>query len=70
MIIPHQELDSETLTRLIESVVLREGTDYGSVELSLEEKVELVKNQLADGVAIIEFSEEHESVNIVSVDKF
>ena len=70
MIIPHQELDSETLTSLIESVVLREGTDYGTVELSLEEKVELVKKQLADGLAIIEFSEEHESVNIVAVDKF
>lgn len=70
MIIPHQDLDQETLTNLIESIVLREGTDYGSVELTLEEKVTLVKRQLFDGMAVIEYSEEHESVNIVAVDKF
>jgi uncharacterized protein YheU (UPF0270 family) len=70
MIVPHQDLDSDTLTNLIESIVLREGTDYGNVELSLEEKVALVKKQLSDGIAVIEYSEEHESVNIVAVDKF
>jgi uncharacterized protein YheU (UPF0270 family) len=46
--------------------VLREGTDYGDIELSLEEKVLLVKQQLQDGIALIEYSEEHESVNIIS----
>ena len=66
MIVPHKELDNETLTNLIESIVLREGTDYGDVELSLEEKVLLVKQQLKDGIALIEYSEEHESVNIIS----
>lgn len=70
MIIPHEELDADTLENIIESIVLREGTDYGTTELSLQEKVELVKAQLKDGVAVIEYSEEHESVNIVSVDKF
>lgn len=30
MIIPWQEVDTETLNNLLESVVLREGTDYGS----------------------------------------
>ncbi len=66
MIVPHKELDNETLTNLIESIVLREGTDYGDIELSLEEKVLLVKQQLQDGIALIEYSEEHESVNIIS----
>lgn len=66
MIVPHKELDNETLNNLIESIVLREGTDYGDVELSLEEKVLLVKQQLKDGIALIEYSEEHESVNIIS----
>jgi len=70
MIIPHEELDADTLSNIIESIVLREGTDYGTTELSLQEKVDLVKAQLKDGVAVIEYSEEHESVNIVSVDKF
>lgn len=67
MIIPHAELDNDVLESLIESVVLREGTDYGNVEMSLPEKVELVKRQLKEGIAAIEFSEEHESVNIISI---
>jgi uncharacterized protein YheU (UPF0270 family) len=65
MIVPYKELTPETLTSLIESIVLREGTDYGEVEMSLEEKVFLVKRQLDQGVAALEFSEEHESVNII-----
>lgn len=67
MIIPHAELDNDTLESLIESVVLRDGTDYGDVEMSLSEKVELVKRQLSGGLAAIEFSEEHESVNIIPI---
>lgn len=66
MLIPHTSLDPETLTSLIESVVLREGTDYGMQELSLEQKVEIVRQQLNKGEAVIEYSEEHESVNIIA----
>ena len=38
MIIPWQSLKEETLINLIESFILREGTDYGAEELSLSEK--------------------------------
>ena len=34
---PHGELDPDTLTRLIESFVLREGTEYGARDFSLAE---------------------------------
>jgi uncharacterized protein YheU (UPF0270 family) len=67
MIIPHQELDAATLYNLIESFVLREGTDYGEQELTLEEKVAQVKVQLDNGEAALEYSEEHESVNIIKL---
>lgn len=67
MIIPHAEIDNETLESIIESVVLRDGTDYGEEEMSLTEKVQLVKRQLNIGIAAIEYSEEHESINIISV---
>lgn len=67
MIVPFKELDADTLTNLIESIVLRDGTDYGSVELSLAEKVSIVKQQLHAGTAAIEYSEEHESVNIIAL---
>ena len=68
MLIPHQEISKETLYSLIESFVLREGTDYGTEEASLEEKVEDVIRQLDQGVVVIQYSEEHESVNIVTKD--
>lgn len=38
MIIPWQELEAETLDNIVESVILREGTDYGIEELSLNRK--------------------------------
>ena len=46
MMIPWQELSSETLDNLIESFVLREGTDYGEHERSLEQMVAYFKRQL------------------------
>ena len=65
MIVPFKDLETETLNNLIESIVLREGTDYGEIEMSLSEKVALVRQQLENGTAYLEYSEEHESVNIV-----
>ena len=64
MIIPWQDIAPETLTNLIEQFVLREGTDYGEVEMSLENKVNYVMQQLKSGDAVIVFSELHESVDI------
>ncbi|RUO59876.1 YheU family protein [Pseudidiomarina marina] len=65
MQIPWQQVDPETLTNLIEMFVLREGTDYGDEEKSLEEKVEDVRRQLAAGEAVLVWSELHETVNIL-----
>ncbi|RUO35626.1 YheU family protein [Aliidiomarina sanyensis] len=69
MQIPWQTLDPDTLENLIEYYVLREGTDYGEEEKSLEEKVEDVRKQLKAGQAIIVYSELHETVNIVPADE-
>ena len=64
MIIPWQNLDSQTLDNIIEHFVLREGTDYGLQEKSLQEKVTQVKSQLIDGTAAIFWSEFHQTVDI------
>jgi uncharacterized protein YheU (UPF0270 family) len=66
MIIPYEQLSDETLDNIIEAFVLREGTDYGDVEYTLAQKVEHVKRQLASGEAIVEYSEEHESVTLIA----
>lgn len=70
MIIPWQELAPETLDSLIESFVLREGTDYGEHELSLVDKVSDVKQQLKSGEAVLVWSELHETVNIMPRKQF
>ncbi len=53
MLIPWQDLSPETLENLIESFVLREGTDYGEHERTLEQKVADVKRQLQCGEAVL-----------------
>lgn len=65
MIIPIEQLDSVTLTRIIEAFVLREGTDYGENHFSLADKVEQVRQQLLKGEVVITWSEQHDSVNII-----
>ncbi|HDL6961358.1 TPA: YheU family protein [Yersinia enterocolitica] len=66
MIIPWQQVDSETLDNLLEAFVLREGTDYGEHERSLAQKVEDVRRQLVSGEAVLVWSELHETINIMS----
>ncbi|WP_447832243.1 YheU family protein [Aeromonas salmonicida] len=66
MIIPWQDLDSDTLNNLLEHFVLREGTEYGEHDVSLTDKVDEVRQQLKQGLAVIVYSELHESINIVS----
>ena len=65
MTIPWQDLAPDTLDNLIESFVLREGTDYGEHERSLEQKVNDVKRQLKSGDVVLVWSELHETVNIM-----
>ncbi|EJN6828011.1 hypothetical protein BOO91_08175 [Vibrio navarrensis] len=70
MIIPWQEISADALSNLIREFVLREGTDYGESEVSLEQKIEQVKTQLKRGEAVIVFSELHETVDIQLKQKF
>ncbi|TSJ89261.1 YheU family protein [Gilliamella apicola] len=64
MIIPWQTLEPHTLNNLIEYFVLREGTDYGEKEKSLEDKVNDVKLHLINGSAAIFWSEIHQTIDI------
>lgn len=65
VVIPHTELSTEALQGVIESFVLREGTDYGMAEFSLEQKVAHVIRQLERREAQIVFDPDSESVTIV-----
>ena len=59
------DLQPDTLRAVVESFVLREGTDYGVHETSLEDKVAQVLRQLRRGEAHITFDPATKSVNIV-----
>ena len=54
IVIPHRELSPEALRGVMESFVLREGTDYGEREVSLEQKVAQVLRQLERGEPVRE----------------
>lgn len=70
MIIPWQELEESTLYNVLDSFILREGTDYGIRELSLEEKRERLLAQLKADKVVIVWSELHESLDIKDKNSF
>jgi uncharacterized protein len=64
--VPYTELAPELLHAVVESYVLREGTDYGEKEFSLADKVAHVISRLKRGDARIVFDPDTETVSIVS----
>lgn len=64
MIIPIDAIETDTLYNLAESFVLREGTDYGEEEVTLDVKVQQVLERLKSGDAVLVYSELHESIDI------
>ena len=59
------QLSPRALRGLVEEFVTRDGTDYGAVERSVEDKIARVEAQLASGEVRIVFDPETESANIV-----
>jgi uncharacterized protein YheU (UPF0270 family) len=66
VIVPFTELSPEALQGVLESFVLREGTDYGERETSLDQKVAHVLRQLERGEARIVFDPNTETVDVVT----
>jgi uncharacterized protein YheU (UPF0270 family) len=66
--VPHTEVSADALRGLIEVFVLREGTEYGERDFTLEEKVAQVMRQLERGEVRILFDTASESVNLVRSD--
>jgi uncharacterized protein YheU (UPF0270 family) len=65
IVVPYAELSADALTGVIESFVLREGTDYGMSDVPFETKVLQVRRQLERREAEIVFDPNTESVGIV-----
>ena len=63
--VPYTELGPELLRAVVESFVLREGTDYGEREVPHDQKVASVIRQLERGEARLIFDPQTDSVDIV-----
>jgi uncharacterized protein len=68
VVIPVNRLDSDVLQRVIEEFVLREGTDYGEIEVSRKTKTGQVRKKLEKGLAVLVFDNETETINILRAD--
>jgi uncharacterized protein YheU (UPF0270 family) len=65
IVVPQNELSADALQGVIESFVLREGTDYGERDVSFETKVMQVRRQLERREAEIVYDQNTESIDIV-----
>jgi uncharacterized protein YheU (UPF0270 family) len=63
--VPHEQLSPEALRGVIESFVLREGTEYGERDVPLETKIGQVLRQIERGEAQIVFDPNSETVDVV-----
>jgi len=63
--VPWREISAPALRGLVESFVLREGTDYGEHEVSLDVKVGQVMRQLERGEAEVMYDPDTQSVSVV-----
>lgn len=64
--IPVDALSESALSGLVEEFASRDGTDYGSVEVTLDVKVRELRAALANGSCVIVFDEASSSCQIVT----
>ena len=67
MKIPYTELSQEALLGVIDAFILREGTDYGHEEITIDQKRSRVLSMLQSGEAEIMFYQESDHIDIVLV---
>jgi uncharacterized protein YheU (UPF0270 family) len=65
IVVPYTALEADTLRAVVESYVLREGTEYGERDYTLADKVAHVMRQLERGEARIVFEPISQSIDIV-----
>lgn len=69
-LIPYEKISSEALNQILSEYIAREGTDYGLVEFSHEEKKERLYKQIHAGEVLIVFESESESVTLISAQQY
>lgn len=67
--IPYQQLSQDALQGVIQEFVNREGTDYGLIELSFDEKCQQLLSEIQSGRAVIVFDHQTQSVGVMPKDQ-
>ncbi|MCH7867364.1 MAG: YheU family protein [Myxococcales bacterium] len=65
LVLNSADLNADSLRGLIEEFVSRDGTDYGQLERTLDQKVDAVMRQLEVGEVCIVFDREEERANLI-----
>jgi uncharacterized protein YheU (UPF0270 family) len=65
-----EQISEEALNGIIEHFILREGTDYGAVEVSLEAKMRQVRKQIEKGDIKIVYDQSAETVSLLTARDF
>jgi hypothetical protein len=68
--IPSERLSRDILGAVIEEYILREGTDYGVQEASLESKIKQVHRQIIQGDVLITFDPVTENCTLLTRNQF
>ena len=68
--IPYTRLTEDVLKAIIEEFILREGTDYGAQEISLDTKLAQVRRQLKTGEVLITFDPRTENCTLLTRQQF
>lgn len=69
LIIPYQRLSQTALDGLVDEFILREGTDYGRTEYSLDEKREQIFKQMKAGFIQVVFNPTTETTSLLHKDQ-
>lgn len=65
VVVPLEKLSDTALVGLIDEFILREGTDYGHSEPSLDEKRSRVRKQLNAGETLVVFDLDEQSASLI-----
>ena len=68
--VPYTELSASALRAVIDDLVTRDGTDYGAVERTREQKAAALMRQLERGEAKLVFDLATETMGLMTAEEF
>lgn len=66
IVVPYRQLDPETLRRMIQEFVSRDGADWADLGCSLEDKVDQVLQQLKNNTVKVVFDLQTQTANLIA----